>query len=91
MDPPWWSSIFTERSNTQTIFRREEFPEIQRDLYHILSGVELPIQTRGETREIGPGTPGFDLIAAGADSARDQDSELADAIQTPSTWMSMWS
>jgi adenylate cyclase len=73
--------LYTERSNTEAVFTRDRFAEIQPYLYHVLSGEELRIQTREGTRVIGPGNPGFDLISSGAASAKSQDLELADAVR----------
>ena len=73
--------LYTERTNTEAVFTPEQFAEIQPFLYQILSGKELVIQTRQGTQVIGPGTPAFDLIASGADSARAQDLELAAAVR----------
>ena len=73
--------LYSERSNTETVITKERFDQVQPYLYHILSGVPLQVQTREGTKIIGPGTPGFDQILSGADSARAQDLELASAIQ----------
>ena len=73
--------LYTERSNTEAVFTRNHFGDIQPFLYHALSGEKLEVQTREGTRVIGPGTPGFDRISLGAKSARFQDLELADAVR----------
>ena len=73
--------LYSERSNTETVITREQFDQIQPYLYQVLSGVPLEIQTREGTKVIGPGTPGFDQIVSGADSAGAQDLELAEAIR----------
>ena len=73
--------LYSERSNTETVITQERFAQIQPYLYQVLSGVPLQIQTREGTRFVGPGTPGFDQIVSGADSAKAQDLELATAIQ----------
>lgn len=73
--------LYSERSNTETVINRERFDQIQPYLYQVLSGVPLEVQTREGTKVIGPGTPGFDQIVSGADSARAQDLELASAIR----------
>ena len=73
--------LYTERSNTEAVFTRDRFAEVQPYLYHVLSGEELRIQTREGSRVIGPGNPGFDLISSGAASAKSQDLELADAVR----------
>ena len=73
--------LYTEKSNTDTIFTREQFAEIQPFLYQVLSGVPLEIQTRQGTRVIGPGSSGFDQIASGAGSAKAQDLELVRAVR----------
>jgi len=73
--------LYSEESNTETVITREQFAEIQPFLYQVLSGTPLQIQTREGTQVIGPGSPGFDRIATGADSARAQDLELARAVR----------
>jgi len=73
--------LYTERSNTEAVFTRDQFAEIQPYLYHVLSGEELRVQTRAGTRVIGPGNPGFDLISSGAQLAKSQDLELADSVR----------
>ena len=73
--------LYSERSNTETVITRERFAQIQPYLYQVLAGVPLEVQTREGTKVIGPGTPGFDQIVSGADSARAQDLELAGAIR----------
>jgi adenylate cyclase len=73
--------LYTERSNTEAVFTRDQFSEIQPYLYHILSGEELQVQTREGTQTIGPGNPGFDLISSGAASAKSQDLELANSVR----------
>ena len=73
--------LYSERSNSETVITREQFSDIQPFLYQVLSGVTLEIQSREGTQEIGPGSTGFDNIVTGADSARVQDMELADAVR----------
>ena len=73
--------LYSERSNTETVITQEQFAQIQPYLYQILSGAPLEIQTREGTKVVGPGTPGYDQIVSGADSARAQDLELARAIR----------
>ena len=73
--------LYTERSNTEAVFTRDQFGEIHPYLYRVLSGEELQIQTRKGTQVIGPGNPGFDLISSGAESAKSQDLELADSVR----------
>ncbi len=73
--------LYTERSNTESVFTRDQFADIQPYLYHVLSGEELRIQTREGTKVIGPGDAGFDLISSGAASAKAQDSELAGSVR----------
>jgi len=73
--------LYSEESNSETVITGEQFAEIQPFLYQVLSGTPLQIQTREGTQVIGPGTPGFDRIVAGADSARAQDLELARAVR----------
>ena len=38
--------LYTERSNTESVFTQDQFAEIQPYLYHVLSGEEFSIQTR---------------------------------------------
>ncbi|MFQ6027170.1 MAG: CHASE2 domain-containing protein, partial [Dehalococcoidia bacterium] len=73
--------LFTERSTTETVITREQFDQIQPHLYHILSGEKFVVRTEAGRQEIGPGFPGFDEIVSGTSSARDQDLELANAVQ----------
>ena len=73
--------LYTERSNTEAVFTRDQFSEIQPYLYHVLSGEELQVRTRERTQTIGPGNPGFDLVSSGAASAKSQDRELADSVR----------
>ncbi|MBQ10591.1 MAG: hypothetical protein CMJ45_03470 [Planctomyces sp.] len=73
--------LYTERSNTEAVFTRDQFSEIQPYLYHVLSGEELQVQTREGTQAIGPGNPGFDLVSSGAASAKSQDLELVNSVR----------
>lgn len=73
--------LYTEKTNSEAVITREQFADIQPFLYQVLSGTTLEIQTAKGTRVIGPGAPGFDQIVAGANSARAQDLELANAVQ----------
>ena len=73
--------LYTERSNSESLITREQFPDLQPFLYRVLSGVEQTIQTSQGTAVIGPGDSGFDSVAAGAESAQAQDLELAAAVQ----------
>ncbi len=73
--------LYTERSNTEAVFTRDQFGEIQPYLYRVLAGEELQVQTREGTQVIGPGNAGFDLVSSAVDSARSQDLELADAVR----------
>ena len=73
--------LYTERTNTETVFTRDQFTKIQPYLYQVLSGKELEIQSRHGTRVIGPGTTAFDLVASGTETAQAQDLELAAAVR----------
>ena len=73
--------LYGERSNSESLITRDQFPELQPFLYRILSGVKQTIQTSQGTVVIGPGHPGFDSIAAGTESAEAQDLELAGAVR----------
>ena len=73
--------LYSERTNSESLITQDQFPDLQPFLYRVLSGVEQTIQTSQGTVVIGPGHPGFDSIAAGADSAEAQDLELAAAVQ----------
>ena len=73
--------LYSERSNSESLITRDQFPDLQPLLYRVLSGVEQTVQTSQGTSVIGPGDPGFDSILAGAESAEAQDLELAAAVQ----------
>ena len=73
--------LYSEPSNTETVITREQFAQIRPFPYPVLSGIPQEIQTREGTKLIGPGSPSFDNIAMGADSARVQDLELAGAVR----------
>ena len=55
--------LYGERSNSESLITRDQFPELQPFLYRILSGVKQTIQTSQGTVVIGPGHPGFDSTA----------------------------
>ncbi len=73
--------LYGERGNSESLITRDQFPDLQRFLYLLLSGVEQAIQSSQVTVVIGPGHPGFDIIAVGAESAEAQDLELDAAVQ----------
>ena len=73
-------TLYTERTNSESLITQERFSEIQPHLFQAMSGVELRIQNRQGTAVIGPGSPGFDELALGSKGAREQDLELAAAV-----------
>ena len=73
--------LYSERSNTDTVMTREQFDPLQPFLYQVLTGVPKEIQSRDGIELIGPGSVGFDQISVGANSARLQDQELANAVR----------
>ena len=73
--------LYTERSNTDTVFTRERFSIIQPYLYQILSGREIKVQSSYGTQVVGPGTSGFEFLVSDENSAQVQDMELAAAVR----------
>ena len=73
--------LYTERSNTDTVFTQERFAIIQPYLYQILSGREIKVQSIYGTQVVGPETSGFEFLVSSEDSAQVQDKELAAAVR----------
>ncbi|MCH8279843.1 MAG: CHASE2 domain-containing protein [Chloroflexi bacterium] len=73
--------LYTERSSSESVVTQDQFEQVQRYIYHVLSGNPIEVKNPEGTLVIGPGVPVFDQIVAGRDSARSQDLELANAVR----------
>jgi len=73
--------LYSEPSDSESLITQDQTPALQPFLYRVLNGVEQTIPTSQGAVVIGPGDPGFDGIAAGAESAQAQDLGLAAAVQ----------
>ena len=73
--------LYTERSSSESVVTQEQFEQVQRYIYHVLSGNSIRVKNPQGTLVIGPGVAVFDQVVAGRASALSQDLELADSVR----------